>query len=202
MPATPNDPSTAWASENSPVPPEITVLLSRVRGGDRLSMEVVANWLDERLRFELRRRSPWSLQGLEITHIINEVFLRLLRHNHWMHSKSRRHLINTSLRAVRQVIVDYARGCNAQKRGGLTPRFGLDAYLLSLSRRGIRFPELHEALERLHELNARHFEVVQMRYFGGFTFPEIAELLQVSLSTVESDWRTARGWLYRELADQ
>ncbi len=163
-------------------------------------MEAIARWLDHRLRAELRSRRP--CRGLEVTHIINEVFVRLLRHDQWMHSESRRHLIHTGLRAVRQVIVDYARGRNTQKRGGTTLCLGLDAYLHSLARRGFEFTELHEALDRLHATHARQFEVVQMRYFGGFTLAEIAHLLEVSLSTVEADWRTARGWLYHELSDR
>lgn len=134
---------------------------------------------------------------LQTTAVVNEAYLKLVRMGQW---QSREHFMNAAARAMRQVLVDYARTRLADKRGGGVEPLQLDEDLAIL--RG-EAPELvlalHEALERLGALNARLVQVVEMRYFAGFSEEEAAQLLGVTSRTLRRDWIKAKAWLFREI---
>jgi len=137
---------------------------------------------------------------LQPTAVVNEAALRLLGEKELGHHASRKLFFWTASRAMRRVLVDHARKRNAAKRGGTTAPVSLDSTVEVVeSKSGVNLVELDEALNDLQVANERQARIVTLRFFGGFAFPEIADQLDVSLSTVEKDWRLARLWLRRRL---
>jgi RNA polymerase sigma factor (TIGR02999 family) len=111
----------------------------------------------------------------------------------------RAHFFGVAARAMRQVLVDHARGRGAKKRDGGGVRVTLDRALATDGIDASDLLDLHEALERLNAKEERLARVVELRYFGGLTIRETAAVLGVSHTTVEDDWSLARAWLVREL---
>jgi RNA polymerase sigma factor (TIGR02999 family) len=145
--------------------------------------------------FQLWRHAPQA--SLQPTALVNETWLRLARRP-W---KSRSYFMAVASSAMRNVLVDYVRARLAEKRGRDWTRVTVE---------GIGEPEgmtislvqvlaVHEALERLSQLDARKARVVEMRFFGGMEFDEIAETLDISLITAKRDWQFSRAWLYDSL---
>ena len=137
---------------------------------------------------------------LDTVALVNEAYLKMAGAGgrEW---ESRSHFYGSAARAMRQILVSYARARNAQKRGGGAPDVPLDDVLLFLD--GARSDELvalDEALARLEEAVPRHVRVVECRFFVGLSVEETAEALGVSPATVTRDWRTARAWLRQALA--
>ncbi len=130
---------------------------------------------------------------------------------------SRAHLLATVAKAMRQILIDHARRRKAQKRGGNYGRIQLDQAGLdeavshgahNSSREGgaaavggFEFDELHAALRRLEDLNPRQSEIVELRFFGGLTVEEVAQVLSISPRTVKLDWQFARAWLLNQLRE-
>lgn len=179
---------------------EVTQLLRGWHGGDRDSLDALLPVVYKELRriahFQLRKeREDHSLQSAEL---VNEAYLRLVRMNppQW---ESRTHFFAIAAHLIRQILVDYARRHGAGKRGAGQGTLPLeDASQLS-SARGIDVVVLDDALKGLAELDPRKAKVVELRFFGGLTFAETAEVLDVSAVTVSRDWSTARAWLHREM---
>jgi len=144
---------------------------------------------------QLKRRAPQA--SLQPTALINETWLRLAGHP-W---KSRSHFLAAASTTMRNVLVDYVRARVAEKRGGDWTRVSIDG---GSEPAGMSFSlaqvlDVHEALERLSQLDARKARVVEMRFFGGMEFDEIAEALNISLVTAKRDWQFSRAWLYDSL---
>ncbi len=138
--------------------------------------------------------------AMQTTALVNEAFLRLLRSSSAQQPSSRAYVYATACRAVREAFATIVRTENAQKRGGEWSRVNLmDGVADSPLRRGL--DDLHEAIELLSSENMRAATIVDLKFFGGLTFPEIAEALEVSLSTVEADWREARRRLFAMLSE-
>lgn len=140
--------------------------------------------------------------SLEPTALVNEAYLRLvdLTRIDW---QGRTHFFAVGARVMRRVLIDHARGRDSHKRGGGWRRVTLSGALGPADPRGLDAEELMSldaALDRLRELDARQARIVEMRFFGGLTMAEIADVLDVSKRTVEGDWAHARVWLKRELA--
>jgi RNA polymerase sigma factor (TIGR02999 family) len=135
---------------------------------------------------------------LQTSALVNEAYLRLIgaKEVSW---QNRAHFFAVSARLMRRILVDFARAKHELKRGGDARQVSLDEALLVSPGSNTDVLALDEALTRLFALQRRQAEVVEMRYFGGLTEEEIAEVLKVSLRTVQQDWRLARLWLYREL---
>ena len=138
-------------------------------------------------------------RSLHATNLVNETFLRLIKSGVFQQPQSRRFLFAAAGHTMRQVIADYFRRNGTQKRRSGGQRVYLDQVLEQLHEQPFDFEALNGALADLESQFPRQAEVVQMRFFLGMTIPEIAEKLDVSPSTVESDWRRARVWLYRQL---
>lgn len=137
---------------------------------------------------------------LQTTALVHEAYVRLA-HQPSTQRLSRAEFCATAARAIRRVLIDHARRRRREKRGGRQHRrVHVDAALLEARSSDLDLLELDEALSRLAQLSQRHAQIVELRFFGGLTEEETAELLSVSRRTVQSDWRAARAWLQRELA--
>ena len=179
---------------------EITKLLQGWRGGDREGLDAFLPVVYKELRriahFQLRKeREDHSLQSAEL---VNEAYLRLVRMNppQW---ESHTHFFAIAAQLIRQILVDYARCRGAGKRGAGQGTLPLEAASHFSRGKGIDVVVLDDALKALAELDPRKAKVVELRFFGGLTFAETAEVLDVSAVTVSRDWSSARAWLHREM---
>ena len=153
---------------------------------------------------ELRRVAHHYLSGqrrdhtLQTTALVNEAYLRLADQTNprW---QNRAHFFAVAARAMRQILVSYARTQHAQKRGGGAFKVDLDEVALVSPEESQQIVDLHEALEQLAILDSRKAQVVELKYFGGLNYDEIAEVLKISRMTVRRDWEFAKVWLYTEL---
>ena len=154
---------------------------------------------------EMRRLAAVYLRGersghtLQPTALAHEAYLRLIgqREFPW---QNRAHFMGMAARAMRAILVDHARRRKAQKRGGGAAAVPLDTSVVVAGGRPVAFDDLDRALIDLARLNGRQARVVELRYFGGLTIEETAEVLAVSPVTVKRDWSFARAWLFRELS--
>jgi len=135
---------------------------------------------------------------LQTTALIHEAYLRLVgqEEKRW---ENRAHFFGVAAQAMRHILMDYARTQNRAKRGGGARSVSLDEALTICAERSAELVALDDALIELAKLDERQSKVVVLRFFGGLTEPEIAEVLQVSQRTVSSEWRLARSWLLRQL---
>ena len=147
-------------------------------------------------RYMSRERRDHTLQT---TALLNEAFLRLYgaRRLRW---RDRVHFRGICARLMRRVLVDHARSRRYQKRGGAVRRVALDEGIALSPEPAVDLLELDRALEALARIDARKSRVIELRFFGGLSVEETAEVLHVSSETVKRDWRLAKLWLLRELA--
>src|SRR3954447_10578935 len=182
-------------------PQGLTVILGRARGGDeRAKSELIALIYDElrRVASRLMRRER-SDHTLSPTAVVHEAVIRLLGEEVFDRSADRNFLFAAAARAMREVLIDHARRRAAGRRGGGRRRVPLDAVVDYFQGQGLDVVAVHEALDRLAELDERQAQVMTLRYFGGMTVPEVAAALGVSVVTVERDWRQARAWIRAQL---
>ena len=135
---------------------------------------------------------------LQTTALVNEAYLRLADQTNpnW---QTRAHFFAVAARAMRQILVNYAKSYRSQKRGGGALKIELDETALVSPAESTAIVDLHEALKRLAALDPRKGEVVELKYFGGLNYDEIAEVLKISPVTARRDWEFAKAWLYAEL---
>jgi RNA polymerase sigma factor (TIGR02999 family) len=154
---------------------------------------------------ELRRIAAIHLRGeaarhsLQPTALVHEVYLRLIRIKEvdW---QSRSHFFAVSATLMRRILVDHARANRAAKRGDGERAISFDEGLFAARERSPEVLDLDDALTRLAYLDQRQAKIVEMRFFGGLSEDEVAEVLGISSRTVKRDWRLAKAWLYKELA--
>ena len=158
-------------------------------------MERIYPELRKLAAIHLKRRAPQA--SLQPTALVNETWLRLAGQP-W---KSRSHFMAVASTAMRNVLVDHVRARLAEKRGGEWARVRIDggSEPESMSFNLVQVLEVHEALQRLSQLDARKGRVVEMRFFAGMEFDEIAEALKISPVTAKRDWQFSRAWLYDSL---
>jgi len=179
--------------------PEITTLLQAWSGGDEAALEQLVPLVEP----ELRRAARQLLLGkrsdpiLETTALINELYIRLIDGNRcgW---NNRAHFFAACAKTMRCILVDQARSRLAAKRGGELEHLPLDDSMPAADQ-GSNLVAVDEALEALARVDARKARVVELRFFGGLNAGEVAEVLEVSIETVQRDWRLAKAWLFREL---
>lgn len=179
---------------------KITRLLRNMREGhldafDRL-MPLVYDELRQIARRQLRgERSDHTLDTSALTH---EVYLKLVGEAEvdW---ENRAHFFVLAARAMRQILIDHARKRNAEKRGGDWTRTTLSSRDVRVDVQMGELIDLDDGLRELREIDERASRVVELRFFGGMTEDEVAEVLDVSTRTVQRDWRKARAWLYKEV---
>jgi RNA polymerase sigma factor (TIGR02999 family) len=180
---------------------DLTAMLSEIRAGcpdakDRLIQAIYGELLHSARVMMRRERRDHTLQA---SALVNEAVMRLLGGEALTEIPDRRRLYAVAVQAMRQVLVDHARRRNAGKREGRWDRVPLDEVLENFETQGLDVIDLHQALERLAESYPRHARVVELRFFGGMSIPEVVETLGVSDTTVETDWRFARAWLRGKL---
>ena len=146
---------------------------------------------------EMRRERPG--RTLQTTALVHEAYLRLLK-DASLSFESRAHFLGIAARAMREILIEHARGRGARKRGGGAVRLTLDDATAAVAAPDVDVLALDEALQRLACLDERHARVVELRYFGGLSVEETAAALDLSPATVKRAWTLARAWLYRELA--
>jgi len=180
----------------------VTRLLEAHRKGDEEALDKLFPLVYEELRQMAHRRMRRERKGhtLNTTALVHEAYLKLidLEHVNW---QDRQHFFALASRVMRNVLVDYAVKRKAQKRGGdqqkVPIKEGDAPVMLDLE----EVLALHQALERLEQLDARQVRVVECKFFGGLTIEETAEALDISTSTVGRDWQMARAWLNRALTN-
>jgi RNA polymerase sigma factor (TIGR02999 family) len=182
-------------------PESITQLLTKWSGGDETALEELMPLVYQELRRlagnYLRRERPGHT--LQPTALVNEAYLRLVdqKSARW---QNRAQFYGIAAQLMRRILVDHARVKHANKRGGS------DQQRLSITSAGelavkphLDLLALHEAMEELAEFDAQQSRVVELKFFGGLSIEEIAEVLGVGHATVERDWKMARAWLRRKL---
>jgi RNA polymerase sigma-70 factor (ECF subfamily) len=181
-------------------PHRVTQLLQQWSNGDDAALAELTPLVYE----ELRRLAHHYMEGerpghtLQTTALVNEAYLRLIDQTNpnW---QSRAHFFAVATRAMRRILVNYARSNRAQKRGGGGAKIELDEAAIMSPEQSNEIVDVHEALEKLATLDERKAQVVELKYFGGLNHDEIAEVLKVSTMTVRRDWVFAKTWLYDEL---
>jgi RNA polymerase sigma factor (TIGR02999 family) len=181
--------------------PDVTQLLlawssSEGDSGDQLMMVVYE---------ELRRIAGYQLSRenaghtLQATALVNEAYVRLVDQTR-VQWRNRAHFFGIASRLMRRILVDYARRRRADKRGGGVAMLQYEDSLMAPSASEVDLVALDDVLTRLAEFDATGARVVELRYFGGLTIEETAEVLDVSPATVKREWASARAWLHRELS--
>jgi RNA polymerase sigma-70 factor, ECF subfamily len=182
---------------------ETTRLLRAWADGDQRALEQ----LTPRVYNELRRIAGHFMQEerpgrtIQTTALVHEAYLKLIdvENVDWQH---RAHFFAVSARIMRRILLDRARKRGTAKRGGKTPRVDLDEVPDLSSQRGRELIALDDALNRLAEIDARKAQVIELRFFGGLSVEETAEVLKISPDSVMRDWRLARAWLLAELSEK
>jgi RNA polymerase sigma factor (TIGR02999 family) len=194
-------PHARWQFMSAPQPREqATRLLVDWTNGTRAAaadlMPLVYDELRLLARSYLRRETPGHT--LQATSLVHEAYLRLVDQG-TVTARTRSHFFSLAAQVMRRILVDHARRARAEKRGGEWARLEFDEGLLASNARSVDLVALDDALRDLAELNPEHSQIVELRFFGGMTNEEVAEVLDVSERTVKRGWRTARVWLRRTI---
>ncbi len=180
---------------------DITGILHEWKNGD----ESAIDRLFPLVYGELKRRAQVYLSNeraghtLQPTALVHEAYLRLveLEDIKW---EDRTHFFAISATIMRRILVDHARKIAAEKRGGEIRRITLEGLHLSTEQKAFDLLELDDALTRLAEIEERKARVVEMKFFGGLSQAEIADILKIAEKTIQRDWKFAKLWLYREMS--
>jgi len=183
--------------------PRVTRLLLAWRAGEEGAFDDLVPLVYDELRFLASRALGREERGhtLRTTALVHEAYVRLVGADvDW---DGTRHFMRVAARAMRRILVDHARKRKSAKRGGDARAVELDtlAEILPAESRAADVLDLDEALERLLALEERKGRAVELHYFGGLSYEQVAEALEVSPATVHRDLRMARAWLYKELRD-
>jgi len=183
--------------------PELTELLLDWQQGDRSALERLTPLVYDELRriahsYMQRERNGHTL---ETTALVNEAYLRLAGQQNidW---QSRAHFFAVTAQVMRHILIDHARRRQYTKHGGDLQQVDLDEASLMSRERAAELVALDEALDEFAKLDPRKSRVVELRYFGGLSLEETAEVLQISLMTVRRDWRAAKAWLFRRMREE
>jgi RNA polymerase sigma factor (TIGR02999 family) len=178
-------------------------LLVRWQGGDREALEKLMPLVYQELRrlahhYLRQERTGHTLQS---TALVHEAYLRLAGQNspQW---QNRAHFFGIAAHVMRQILVEYARGRSAAKRGGDALTVSLDEAVALTPQRDVDVIALDKALCELSELDAQQSRIVELRFFAGLTIEDTSEVLGISPATVKRDWVTARAWLFRTMTGE
>lgn len=187
-------------SKHSSGKSDVTRLLKAWGAGETEALETLAPRVHSELHRLARQYMSREQPGhtLQTTALVNEVYLRLVdgAQVSW---QDRAHFFAISAQMMRRILIDFARSRHYQKRGGDAQQVSLDEALVVSPERGGDLLALDEALNRLEALDARKSQVVELRYFGGLSVKETAEVLKISVETVMRDWKFAKAWLLQAL---
>jgi len=181
---------------------EVTQILHEWSDGDADAPARLMPFVYDELRRQARNylSRERDAQTLQPTALVHEAYLRLVDQTRisW---QNRAHFFGIASNMMRRILVDHARAHATGKRGGAAVRLSIDDVQIPLEQRAADFVALDEALEELSKFDERKARIVEMRFFGGLTDEEIAEVLGITTRTVWRDWKTARLWLFRELSN-
>jgi RNA polymerase sigma-70 factor (ECF subfamily) len=184
-----------------PSPQEITQMLIDWQNGNQTALDKLMPHVYDELRRLAHRYMNRDRPGhtLQTTALVNEAYLRLAdqKNVNW---QNRAHFFALAAQVMRHLLVDHARRHRYAKRGGGARQVTLDEGALVSPERGAELLALDEALSRLSDIDPRKSQIVELRYFGGLSVEETAEVLGVAEITVKREWGKAKAWLYRELS--
>jgi RNA polymerase sigma-70 factor (ECF subfamily) len=182
---------------------EVTLLLSALtRGDDGAASKLIPVVYDELRRlagsYMRRERVDHTLQA---TALVHEAYLKLIeqRSINW---QSRAHFFGVAAQLMRRILIDHARGHSRQKRGGEQQKVSLDEIFVFSEKRADELLAVDDSLNQLAKIDPRQARVVELRFFGGLSVEEAAEVLGVSPKTVKRDWSVAKAWLYADLKER
>jgi RNA polymerase sigma factor (TIGR02999 family) len=181
---------------------EITQLLVAWSHGEETALETLTPIIYGELRRLARSymRQERADHTLQSTAVVHEAFIRLIDQNvEW---KSRAHFFAIAAKMMRRILVDHARAKSTSKRGAGMPRVGMDEQAMESQERNVDLVALDEALEHLARIDPQRSRIVELRYFGGLSNEESANVLGISPATVQRQWSGAKAWLYRELSSR
>ncbi len=184
-----------------PISPDVTGLLASWSEGDSRALEqlipLVSGELHRLAHAYMRRQRPGHL--LQTTALVHEAYIRLVdaRSLNW---QSRAHFYGISAKLMREILVEFARAGHAQKRGGGAILLPLDEGEMVAKTPGLDLVALDDALNDLAQFDQRKAKIVELRFFGGLSIEETAEVLQVAPVTVKREWNKAKGWLYHAIS--
>ncbi|MEM1026537.1 MAG: ECF-type sigma factor [Planctomycetota bacterium] len=182
---------------------DVSTLLTRARHGDSSARgELIQATYDELHRMATSRmRQERPDHTLSATALVHEVSVKLLEHDA-VPAETQGQFLALAAHAMRNLLVDHARGRGRLKRGGGRTKLSLDEALIACQDQSGDLVDLHEALESLARLDTRKAQVVELRYFGGLSVAESSEALGISPATVKRDWEVARAWLLDALTSE
>ncbi len=181
---------------------EVTQLLQAWSAGDAAALEKLVPLVHAELHRLAKRYMgrEHRAHALQTTALVNEAYIRLID---WKNARfeNRAHFFGVSAQLMRRILVDFARA-RPQSKEGTAHHVSLDEALVIHSERSGEIVALDDALRTLEQLDPRKSQIVEMRYFGGLSVEETAEVLKISAITVMREWNKAKAWLYRELNNQ
>lgn len=186
----------------TPTTQEVTQLLVDWSNGDRAALDKLLPLVNAELRRlaarYMRRENPGHT--LQTSALVNEAYLRLINQQH-VRWQNRAHFFGIAAQLMRRILIDHARKGQYAKRGGGALKVSLDEAAATTEACAAELLAVDEALERLTVMDARKGRIVELRFFGGLTEDETAEVLGISSPTVQREWRAAKAWLQRMLTE-
>jgi RNA polymerase sigma factor (TIGR02999 family) len=182
---------------------DVTQLLIDWSNGDHAALEKLVPIVEQELRRLAHHYMRHERVGhtLQTTALVNEAFVRLVNREsiQW---QNRAHFFGIAAQMMRRILVDHARSHVCEKRGGRVEKLELNEALVVSQHKASEVIALDEALQQLELIDPRQSRIVELRFFGGLTVEETAEVMHLSPVTIKREWSTAKAWLYRELALQ
>lgn len=178
----------------------ITKLLINLSGGDQSVLENLFSLIYDELRrlAQSQLRSERKFHTLNATALVHEAYIKLVDKSE-VNWQNRAHFFALAAKSMRQILIDYARKRKAEKRGADLPLVTFDEQSVKCEARADELLAMDEALQELENAEQRASKVVELKFFGGLTYEEIAEVLGISVPTVRRDWRFAQAWLSEAL---
>jgi RNA polymerase sigma-70 factor, ECF subfamily len=189
MPATPSE--------------QATRIVNELAAGDHRAAEELMPLVYDEFR-ELAGaylRQETKAHTLQPTALVHEAYLRLIDQTR-VNWQGRTHFFAVGAQAMRRILVDHARARHRDKRGGGWHRIALDEHLMISSQHDADILAVDEAIDKLNAIDSRQARIVELRFFGGLTVEEVAQVLGISKRTVENEWKIIRAWMRRELAGE
>ena len=183
------------------IPQEITQLLLNWSKGDKAALDQLVPLVYPELRRLAQRymRRENSAHTLQTSALINEAYLRIVDQQE-VEWQDRAHFFAVAAQVMRHILIDHARRHRYAKRGAGARHVPLDETAIISQERATEFLALDDALTRLATVDARKSQIVELRFFGGLTVEEIAEVMKLSPITIKREWRSAKAWLHSEIA--
>lgn len=182
---------------------DVTQLLIDLSGGDRHAVEALLPAVYDEMRrlaagYLRRERANHTLQP---TALVHEAYLKLIDQTR-VNWQNRAHFFGIAAQSMRRILIDHAKSRNAEKRGGDAEKFQLDENIDKARELSVEILRLDEALKDFAKADPQKARLVELRYFGGLTFEEAAEVLGISVITAKRHWRVARATLYGQLSSE